>query len=861
MFASLAAFANTSNQSDGFQNIGEYISNQQKLFETIPYLLPASTSGLNGFDTAMKTVETHNNSYQKSNIKHPNDIFMPTVSTKLQALAKQCSTGSIDDLIRIKNDEEVGCGWMYTPPNKNSAIPLLSQGAVGTQQGPTKAFDYPEYRQWFFDLQLAKRQMLLDKCKALKGCTDVDSNVFSGCGYCTDTNQGVPIDSVGRPLYADDPRGNCNVESIVRSSDKCPPPPTPGSGPQPIVDRTCDPVNGRLSSLCLYNQVLQGGCSDSGALAVALLTSHDANNYVGNLPNSDAVKVYNRVVNPPLNIDIFRDGRTTASNALYEVRNLVGNVTKPATSAIGAAARDLCLRQGSISNYDLCTELSDASQAPFDVKCLQQIFVKMGGQPAGKAYPNASNMAQYNAMGTIGAFKQYIADLVSKMNIVDQFVDYKTQQDALHQMLGIKTDRLIARAPYVQGVEVFWFKTGSSGLVDAFLRRTIETDIAQFNLAPSVVPQIGGAGGATAIQLFDYRASTDFDTKFNVKVDDAFWIAVNQPVDIEEEVFSYTNIDRPGLFATRLFTELQSVQCSHYNKSTPNITKMYWGDGGGYQAFLVRPIGCTGGDTPFNKNMMSLTCEERAPFLRFEVGAKGKFEEVRNPFIFQELVGQNGLDAHTRTDEQLAVPGKKSFVRMGYDSRIHFTNIAFQSWNTVTIATRFRTMPVKEQLVTMGMGPLNDWASYSLIVYPINGSMATIKIETGGRLGNKIKDTDIWIKLNEWYIFIIQQSSSGFNLQVYNISDIYNGVSQNTGINSYGQRLYNDNGIWVQNVPGYNYEYCNFYIGLKNGMTPAFSYDVAWTHFFDYKTQADDIKRECNCDWIYTDFPKEYNKY
>ena len=43
--------------------------------------------------------------------------------------------------------------------------------------------------------------------------------------------------------------------------------------------------------------------------------------------------------------------------------------------------------------------------------------------------------------------------------------------------------------------------------------------------------------------------------------------------------------------------------------------------------------------------------------------------------------------------------------------------------------------------------------------------------------------------------------------------------------------------------------------------TAGFTYDLAWVHFFDKTTTYDDIKRECRCDWIYTAFPKSYNKY
>jgi hypothetical protein len=52
------------------------------------------------------------------------------------------------------------------------------------------------------------------------------------------------------------------------------------------------------------------------------------------------------------------------------------------------------------------------------------------------------------------------------------------------QLLGITPDKLIRRAPYTQGIEVFWFvpkpgvplKMGSYMPITGFLRRTIETN-------------------------------------------------------------------------------------------------------------------------------------------------------------------------------------------------------------------------------------------------------------------------------------------------------------------------------------------------------------------------------------------------
>jgi hypothetical protein len=245
-------------------------------------MILSGTSGLKGFDVAIQSVNSNGQNYQPPPVKNPNNIFIQETSPNLSNIAKQCSESSIDDLIAIKNpNASIGCGWMYTPPNVGSPYPIASQGFIGSIDGPLNNFNPPSHKKWFFDLQVAKKQILLDKCKALKDCNSVDSDIYRGiCGYCTDTNQGIPIDANGQPLYGGDVLGSCSPQSIVLSSNKCPPPPGTGIGPQPVIDKTCQPINGRLSSACLYNQVLSAGCNDNGTLAIDLSNPSNPSNYI-----------------------------------------------------------------------------------------------------------------------------------------------------------------------------------------------------------------------------------------------------------------------------------------------------------------------------------------------------------------------------------------------------------------------------------------------------------------------------------------------------------------------------------------------------------------------------------------------------
>ena len=871
MFRRLAEAFQDSGSNGGSHS--QYVNSQNTYFNSLPNMILSGTSGLKGFDTAIQSVDSMGQRYQQPVVKNPNNIFIQDSSPDLSKMAKQCSASSLDQLIAIKNPSAaIGCGWLYTPPKQGSPYPVVSQGFIGNSAAPLQNFDPPDYKKYFFDLQLAKKQILLDKCKALKACGDVDSDVFNGtCGYCTDTNQGVPIDTVGQPLYGGDPLGSCSPQSIVTSSINCPPPPGSGPGPQPIIDKTCQAINGRLSATCLYDKLLTAGCSDNGSLAIALSGSPNPSDYISNIRNGDAVKIYNRVANPPLNLDVFSQGATTVDVVLQEARQLAGNAKLPSNTATGAAARDLCLQKGTISGYNFCLDLPDTTSPPFDVGCLQQIFRKMGGQPTGTAYPGTNTMPTYNSMGTLSAVKQYIGTLVQGMNSSD----YNVQRNAMIQFLGITPERLITRAPYQQGVEVIWMaaKPGYPNQVSAILKRTIETDIVQFVPGSTgLIPQLastypGFSQYSSMIQMFDVRAPSDFTTKFSITVSDGFFVAVNQPANIATSAFNTLYFDQTGIFANLGIqgpTNYISGSCSNYFAATPNISKLYYSNaGGGGHTFQMTTTACSG-PSSFTPPYYSLTLEPRAPFLNFEVLPAGDtLDDTRNPGMFNNIISQGNLEFHNRPEERNSVPGNKGFVRLtNNSSTLNLLNIAYQAWGTCTFAFRIQSMPVKDSLFTFGV--FNKLCGFYLV--PVNGSTAQMRVQTNMTSDNSMYDgaTNFTIQVGTWYYMEVAQRIDGFDVYCDSIDNIVkngNYTTQTTKITNSGSitTTYN-NGLWV---PGqYN---CNIAIGGKSGglnfANSSFQFDLAWMHFFDYYIGGADIIKDCKASWQFTQFPDSLNTY
>lgn len=872
MFAALAEAFEL--KKDGFYDASSdaiaYYEASQVNSKTLPNMLLSGTGMTSGLDKSIiQTINEVGQQYKRSAIPYSDKIMRPDVSPDLTEMSKQCQNRSLNQLLASQDpDTSIHCGWLYTKPPQGSPTPIVSTGFLGTESGPIKALNPRQYNRWFFDLEEAKQETLLDKCNTLKNCTDVNSASYSGgCGYCLDTYQGVPIDSHGNPLYPDNPRGACS--SVARTASQCPPPPSANVGAQPVRDATCDPINGQLTRACMKRQIVSAGCSDSGALALALSGNvQNQNDYMYGLRNSDTVKVYNRLANPPINLDIFSQGRTTIDAVLQEARQLKGNTSLPINSGIGAGARDLCLRRGLFDQYDVCSELSDGVPTPLSLKCLQNEFLKMGGRRRAKKYPTNENLAYYNSMGSLGAIKQYWQSRLQKMGKSEGYVDYNTQKAAVSDMLGIELDNQIQRAPYSQGVEVFWFVLvpGDASRVSGFLKRTIEPEFVQLRPGPSGISQLGGLSYGCMLQLTDVRIRQDFTTKFSVNIDDGFWIAVNQPANIDRTEMVWGAKDVPGLFRNNNMqgpTWYTSNSVTPFHASTPNIVKMFFQDGGGgWNSFqLNMPI--QSGPSGFVPQNYSLTCEEDAPFLRYEVTpSTGQFEEQRNPGLFGQFLELTQLEYHLRPEETQDLPGKKQFVRLNNSvSSIHMQSIAYQSWKSATFLIRFSTAPIRESFLMFHTEGL-----YCNVVAQSGGGV-TIEHNFGGT--PKVINTPWGIQLNRWHLFTVINNGTGLELFCAWASGAAAGEGLGTSVIVENGKAFYATNATMNPTPGQNYQNCRVIIGIGKytGVCPscystsAFQFDVGWVHFFDTEVNTDIIKREANANWIYTKFPTSYDTY
>ena len=856
--------AELTHKKEGFNDNQQtaYNRNQSYRYNTLlPNIIPSSGTApvSQELQASIQGVNPWSSSpLATSVVPEANQLFVPSnISAEFQRQQQVCAAGSIDGLIGSQDaTRNVRCGWVYTPPSALSPFPVVSQGVLGTVKGPI-GFN-GNYTKWYWDLAEAKKQVLIDKCKALRNCTDVGNDPYAGdCGYCEDIGQGVPVDSNGRPLYMDSPKTACS--SVVTTGAKCaPPPPTiPGMA---TPSSACTPVSGRLPFGCLESILEQAGCSSNGTLSLALGSGAKADT-ISKLPS---MVLYNKHVSTPFPVDVFAQGRLDTATALSEAITLNGNATKEShKSAIGAAARDLCIKKGAIDQFDFCSEILLTTPPPFNMVCLQKAFRKAGGQPAGAKYPSPGNMASfYNTnFSNWGAALGYINGLANAAKGKEGFQDmlavrsaYSTQATALTDFLGITPDDLSNRAPLKQGIEMFWFNTLTGLLVNV----TVEGDYPNYPYGSgAIIPQLGFAAYGQFFAITDVRVAADTAANVSVYSDDGVVLALNRAVDLTPNKIVNTD----GYLAANVLqgpTTYKSKECWTFTKAGPNILKTYWHDkGGGGHTFKFDAVACTGTSTgALGPSNYSLTREASGPFISFENNKDGEFADLRLPEVFNIKSGGNSstnIQAYYDADSKIKAPGKNGFLRFnsGTSSHLTLSNISCSTWNTLTFVFRLNAMPVKDNLLYFIFG--NPGRGLQLFLTPVNGSMAQLLFSNNMRNIPQINiQTTATLAIGGWYMCQIVQNGGGRMVESITVS--FGLVADVAAKGAAGFSPMNVVQIPADGVINSVNSPALFILGHMNYLagTSSFNMDVAWLHMFNGFLTSDDLKREAMNKWLVT---------
>jgi len=328
----------------------------------------------------------------------------------------------------VNTSQKFRCGWVYNTSNFER-----SNGALGTVDGPTKT---DIKGQWMWNLPAAKQRYHTDICKHVQSCEDIDASQYKQrCGWCTTSGKAVPVigSSVAYPVG---PATSCSPDSLVTTGANCPKPkPIPAdSNYVRTPAELCSPLqNGALSRDCLLQKVKSVGCSDEGSLFQALKGSSD-NDYLSEIYNKKAHSTYQERALTPLNTTAIKTGKLTTADALNEFKRIQEQSASEANTGLRFAARDLCVKAGTIDTFDFCSELQDSTPGPFTLECLKMAFLRSGGQVTGKMCPSQSNLGEWNSLGTWGK----VINRISQMKNNTKSNVRKIQETSMENFYGIK---------------------------------------------------------------------------------------------------------------------------------------------------------------------------------------------------------------------------------------------------------------------------------------------------------------------------------------------------------------------------------------------------------------------------------------
>jgi len=867
------------------QQQGNYNTNQMNWYGTkVPNLIPSTYAAPKELAAATQNVNPRTNTISQylSNISQ---IFRPGMDAPddaTQELLAQCTSTSRDHLDNlIKNQDPtraIRCGWLYTP-SKAGGPPLLSQGWLGTgENNPIQNPAPPLHNKFFWNLEDAKKQIWIDRCRGLTSCNDLNDPAFEGCGFSTERSIGIPINANGTAMYPDDMATNSATDAIITdpNSEQCKnqgnrPPIVPGTDPG--YNSLCTPdENGLLSIPCLRDLVIKGECSSEGSLAKTLALS-DFQDPMGKVAKLPAFQMYNQRASEDLRMhpEMYKSGQMTKNLVVSQFNGIKSyTMNEPEKSALGAAARDLCLQDGDFSRlYDDCadinpdtTSLITLSASPVVLKCLQKEFLKRGGTQKGLQYPSNATINTYQTMGTYKSALNYMDNLNATARGADAFTDvgamteaaYKQQSDALQALRGIVPDLIPDQAPKDPGIEVFWYTQGMNTLLGVTIESTVPIAYPNTVTVSSLPTELRSIASVFMI-ITDITVPSEQYIRivptlneiagnyYNLSLNAYLWYYTSERYETDR-LFSVTG-DKTS------HTAIIANTCWTLRRNQPNVLRALYGSAGGLasQDFNLKQFSCTQ-MRENGKIQGTMTREKTGPFYMFEpivFAGVPYFADLRTPERVLSVLSNATVKMRDETIKP-DVPGTRGYVAINGGGTVTIDRTALTAWSTVTVAFNITNVAMSTSIYNLINITL---PSHKLIVYinrsDTNAIINTYYTVTSGkdpyRGSASTTPKSIKISLYKWYLMSITISPDNqCNLSVIDMTTV-----------STLSVIPPSNNI-ITSVPKFRDDGTGQAIITIGHPGAGLALNLAWVHFFNQPglPSLDILKRDAVNNWKLT---------
>jgi len=793
-----------------------------------------------------------------------------TIGDKIKECRTYTGLVGLSNLMGQTNlSSEQRCGWRYKAGT--GVIAEVAQGAFGTRAAPLDPARPQKDTvgngvQYYWNLQNAEKQMVTDICKAAKNCQDMGAVPVSAigdfsnvCGYCKTSKKIIPIRREGAQVRAryTDVDVQCAPSDIVtvnEAATKCPPP-TPEQ--QQTVYWKCL-KNGGLERDCVTLSALFAGCNPNGTLISALTAGTNPQDYADKLRLRKSFQVYQQLANPVLSEDVIKNGNATIFASFFNMwsvnqnQNRVDpNKTEDQNLKIQIAAQDLCRQSGLYDTYNFCSDLTDQSR-DFEVKCMQQEFLRQGGTIEGSAYPRAKS----TDMGTWGDYKRSLSELVKRTTTTNP----NEQREALNQLKGLGFQIIpstLPRGEQSQGVEQFWFRrNGGTFLGRRAILSATGSNLPNFNVGGGIVEDVGSFDNVECLSVFDLRPEQGMKVRFGVVTDDGFSLTMNQdPLRPQDRSRAFSRMYDQG-------PTWHSSQCFDITAETanrPNVFSWYWYENGGGAVFHPFYGDCARAGwieiaqrgrplDPAWVNMCYFTQEVEAPMLSFGVYQRSGqllFQEKRmSPSFFQCSNPPNSR--FIRANSPLLA---RDLNVMALNSQRWVMNrqIAFSSTRTITLCFSLNDTD-RERLLFGWFGRV---ASVYLLTRKLSPTTFSVNLVCGANRTD-YKTNPVVVKKDTWYVAAITLTTAsqftkkinGIKFFVQELANLRDGnVLKDTTEQSIQPNVVLMDEIKVN--PAFSGNLTISDMGVKM--------NVAWLDFFDITLPTSDTrlwKKVGNRDWL-----------
>ena len=505
--------------------------------------------------------------------------------------------------------------------------------------------------------------------------------------------------------------------------------------------------------------------------------------------------------------------------------------------------RDMYLK-GPVERYDFCTELLDATPGPFPLECLQNEFIRQGGQRTGTLYPGQGNIAFWNSKKKWFHVKQEIE------NIITSTLDTRpiAKEEAMKGFYGVGLGQPAEPIAPQHGVEVFWFTHHTDiTMPTTFLGRRIRSMISYMNT------NTNEAGS----MIFFTSLITDkwSQAKFRVNSLNGFSL--------------YFNSHMARVYNNKMesnSTELSSLHNGGNTTSESNIIPMrpdinrlagflYYAQGMTYYKLEAECPEFGPGFKEIPQGNLQLTQEPFAPMISFEIEKSPQTYGCDYPLCDRRFGGfkmkweQDGwggpsLQFRGESVDQMQFPLRKNYMsfpssRCAIKSKF---SIRYSSFITITMLITIRSCP-KQGEVALPF-TLSGKTGCTLFARSISDKEVVLNL---GTLDGKLVTLDgpvIQRSVPTLIVFRVlrkneMDSNSIYALQVGGASII------DLQRNLENKMILRQSSPLV--IPGL-LEGEPLYMRVQS---ENMAFDFFWLHMFDYNVDADKLYRESRADWGY----------